>query len=147
MIDEYVCYKPTNVDKATALIILFDQIQRNVYRGIDKAYAYDHISLALARSLVPFSADLPLCMRLTLTICLFHSEDLPDHRAAAALAAALRRDPFCDGAVAARVLEMAENHRGRVEAFGRIPERNAPLRRAPTPAEVAFMAAVQPVCR
>ena len=69
------------VDEAIALIILFDQIPRNVYRGIDKAYAYDHISLALARSLVPFSADLPLCMRLTLTICLFHSEDLPDHRA------------------------------------------------------------------
>ena len=61
-----------------------------------------------------------------------------------ALAAALRRDPFCDGAVAPRVLEMAENrdHRGHDEAFGRIPEPCCQRRRAPTPAEVAFMAAV-----
>ncbi len=86
-------------------------------------------------------------MRLTVVICLFHSEDLADHRTAAALASALRRDPFCDGAVAARLVEMAENHRGRVEVFGRIPERNALLGREPTAAEAAFMAAVRPACR
>lgn len=63
------------------LIILFDQIPRNVFRGKPKAWATDPLAQSMAkkmRSDKGIYSVLPVQFRLTLCICMLHSESLAD---------------------------------------------------------------------
>ncbi|MBS1889952.1 MAG: DUF924 family protein [Actinobacteria bacterium] len=63
------------------LIILYDQIPRNIFRGRPEAWATDPLAQALTKSLrsdKEVYCKLPIHFRLTLCICMLHSESLED---------------------------------------------------------------------
>ena len=130
---------------ALALVLLLDQIPRNVFRDTPAAYATDEAARGVAdRALAKgFDQVLPPVWRKFLYMPYHHSEDLADQRRAVALWETLpeerdgrdRRDP-----------ERGANRRYGmpypevIERFGRFPHRNAILGRPSTAAEIEFLA-------
>jgi uncharacterized protein (DUF924 family) len=121
---------------ALALLLLLDQIPRNVFRGTPRAYATDPAARTVAdRALAGgFDAAFPPVWRKFFYMPLHHSEDLADQRRAAGLFEALpdRRERQGNRRYALRYIEV-------IERFGRFPHRNAILGRVSTPQETAFM--------
>lgn len=115
-----------------ALVILLDQLPRNVWRGTPRAFAHDARAREVARAALAAGHDLALDRetRLFLYLPLEHSEDPADQERCVALVAALG-DP--------EQLDHAVRHRDVVARFGRFPHRNAALGRASTPEETAFL--------
>ena len=130
-------------ESALALVLLLDQIPRNVFRDGPRTYATDPLARAAAdRALARgFDAAVPPVWRKFFYMPLHHSESLADQRRATALTASLpdRRDPTSDP-------ERGANRRygmpyvDVIERFGRFPHRNAILGRVSTPEELAFLA-------
>ena len=139
LIDKYKTYHPTNLIEAIALIILYDQIPRNIYRGTYKAYLYDHISNKLTHNLLEKYDNLPLNMKLTLIICLAHSENITDHYLIKEKLSSIKKDKKCDYSIYQALYTITINHRDRIELFGRIPERNKILNRISTENELIYL--------
>ena len=126
-----------------ALIILFDQVPRNAYRGTAAAFAFDREALQLAVEGRQLAADAALdpVERLFFYLPLEHAESLEAQDAAVAAferllaeAPAELRD-FCAG-----TLEYARLHREIIARFGRFPHRNAALARESSAAEREWLA-------
>jgi uncharacterized protein (DUF924 family) len=130
-------------DSALALVLLLDQIPRNIFRATPRVYATDPLARAVADRAMAHGFDMlvPPAWRMFFYMPLHHSESLADQQRATALAASLpdRRDP-----------EHGENRRyglpyvDVIERFGRFPHRNAILGRQSTPEEIAFLARSEP---
>jgi len=126
-----------------ALIILFDQVPRNVYRGTAAAFAFDREALALTVEGMHLAADAALdpLERLFFYLPLEHAESIEAQDAAVAAFDRLVHDAppelreFC-----AYCAEYARQHREIILKFGRFPHRNALLERESTPAEREWMA-------
>lgn len=118
---------------ALALVILLDQLPRNVFRGKPHAYALDSRALALAEAAILRGHDraLPPARRRFLYLPFEHSESLPDQDQAVRLFQQAGDDP--EG------LDWAIKHRDVIARFGRFPHRNAVLDRETTPEEEAFL--------
>src|SRR6266550_509942 len=124
---------------ALALVLLLDQIPRNIFRATPRCYASDAMARAVAERAMArgFDRQMAPAWRLFLYMPLHHSENLADQQRATALVASLpdRGDP-----------ERGENRRyglpyvDVIERFGRFPHRNAILGRESTPEELAFLA-------
>ena len=119
-----------------ALILLLDQIPRNVHRGGARAFAADALAReaaahALARGFDrdPGFSD---AWRQFFYLPYQHSEDMADQDRAVALAAERLTDPAAAG--------YAERHREAIRRFGRFPGRNAALGRDTTAEEAAVLA-------
>ena len=126
-----------------ALIILLDQLSRNLYRGSDKAFRNDARALALATELVDSGDDRALAPqeRLFAYLPFEHSEALADQDRAVALFAAMQAEAPPDAAEQyANYTLYAQRHRDVVARFGRFPHRNERLGRETTDAERAFLA-------
>ena len=123
-------------DAALALVLLLDQLPRNLFRGTARAYASDAMALDAARSAVAAGHDGPLhsVKRQFLYLPFQHSEELADQDEAVRLFAALADHPEYS-----ETLRIAERHREIIARFGRFPHRNAALGRATTPEEAAFL--------
>jgi uncharacterized protein (DUF924 family) len=128
---------PDDDDGALALLLVFDQFPRNLFRGDARAFALDARALALARRLVASGRDARLrpVERAFVYLPFEHSESLADQREAVRLFGALRGDPDAGGYV-----DWAVRHLEVVEHFGRFPHRNDVLGRASTAQELAFLA-------
>ena len=115
-----------------ALVLLLDQVPRNLFRGDPRAWATDPKARAVARQALERGHDRDLSPhgRAFLYMPFMHSEDPADQRRSLALFEAL-------GLPAS--LEAARRHLEIVERFGRFPHRNAVLGRATTPEEAAFL--------
>jgi uncharacterized protein (DUF924 family) len=115
-----------------ALVILFDQVPRNIHRGTPLAFATDAKALALARLAVDRGLDtgFETDERLFLYLPFEHSEQLADQERSVALFRALGDANYLDYAI---------RHRDVIARFGRFPHRNAVLGRASTAAERAFL--------
>ena len=115
-----------------ALILVFDQFPRNMFRDSPRAFAMD----AQARALVYEGLEQGYDTELSEVECVFfymplmHSERLEDQETSVGLYEALGR---------ADNLEFAVRHRDIVARFGRFPHRNAVLGRTSTEEEVAFL--------
>ena len=127
-------------ESALALLLLLDQIPRNIFRATPRAYATDSAARAAAdRALVRgFDAALPGAWRKFLYMPLHHSEDLADQRRAVALFESLPDYTGREGSrrYAMRYVEV-------IARFGRFPHRNEMLGRASTAEEIAFMEAAK----
>ena len=123
-----------DADGALALVLLLDQIPRNVFRGSAHAFATDGLALAFARRAIDAGLDreIPAPMRLFLYMPFEHAEDIADQDRAVALIAAMGDAGYTD---------YARRHRDVIARFGRFPHRNAALGRASTPQEVAWLEA------
>jgi uncharacterized protein (DUF924 family) len=119
-------------DGALALILLLDQLPRNLHRGSPAAFATDEAARAAAASAIARGHDvaLPPVRRRFVYLPFMHSEDLADQRRCCAL---MRTVEDAEGGEAA--VWFAERHREIIERFGRFPHRNAVLGRASTPEE------------
>jgi uncharacterized protein (DUF924 family) len=127
---------------ALALVILLDQMPRNIYRGNPQAFAGDARALSVAAQIVDAGFD----RRFTFTQRRFtylpfeHSEDPAVQKRALALFGALAADCAAEHNVDAAVqLIYAARHAEIIFRFGRYPHRNAVLGRASTPEEEAFL--------
>lgn len=123
---------------ALALVLLLDQIPRNIFRGTPRAYATDAVACAVADRALQrrFDQMVPPTWRLFFYMPFHHSEDLADQRRSVALFNALPRNPDGRGTLHRYGCPYVEV----IERFGRFPHRNEILDRQSTPDEIAFMA-------
>ncbi len=127
---------------ALALLILLDQMPRNIYRGSAQAFASDAKALDVATQMVEagFDRGLTFTQKRFTYLPFEHSEDRAAQKRALALFGALAVEcaPKDDATGAAQLL-YAARHAEIVFRFGRYPHRNACLGRVSTPEEEAFL--------
>jgi len=121
---------------ALALVILFDQIPRSIFRGDPRSYASDSKALEVARRALKrgFDENLSPLEMLFLLLPFEHSEVLADQDQAVALANGLPPGDSFD-----RARQAALRHREIATRFGRFPHRNSVLGRISMPKELAFL--------
>jgi uncharacterized protein (DUF924 family) len=119
-----------------ALVMLLDQVPRNIFRSTPRAFVSDSLALAttnraLARG---FDQVVPDAWRLFFYLPLEHSENLADQQRGLDLLLALPPVPgrSTEG-------KMSRLHLEIIERFGRFPHRNAILGRESTQEELAFL--------
>jgi uncharacterized protein (DUF924 family) len=119
-----------------ALIVVLDQLPRNMFRGTPRAFAADALALEAARHALAsaFDRDMLAVERMFAYLPFEHSEALADQTLACELTKPL--EAFPETADAHRY---AVRHRDIVLRFGRFPHRNAILGRASTPQELEFL--------
>ncbi len=117
---------------ALALVILLDQVPRNIYRGTAQAFATDDNALAIAEAAVArgFNAHLGEEERVFLYMPFMHAENLAAQDRGVVLYEALGRPEN---------LDYMRRHRDVIVRFGRFPHRNAVLGRQSTPEELEFL--------
>lgn len=126
-----------------ALVLLLDQLSRNVWRGTPAAFAQDEAARRLATEAVERGLDRALTapQRAFLYLPFEHGESLADQHQSVALFEALAREvPEGDRAAFERTADFARRHAAVIERFGRFPHRNAVLGRESTAEEQAFLA-------
>jgi Uncharacterized protein conserved in bacteria len=125
-----------------ALVLLLDQMPRNIYRDTAQAFAHDELArqcshLALAMGL---DADLPPLARVFLYLPLEHAEDLDDQEYVVQLMGALAKAASAeDKATFDGYADYARRHHAVIARFGRFPHRNRILARESTPEEIDFL--------
>ncbi len=120
-----------------ALLLLFDQFSRNMFRGGPRSYATDPLAREIARHAIARGFDKgrhPIeCQFYYLPF--EHSEDMADqHRSVELMSAMPENEKKKDNIL------HAERHREVIKRFGRFPSRNQFLGRESTPEEIKFMA-------
>ncbi|MEE4380426.1 MAG: DUF924 family protein [Pseudomonadales bacterium] len=126
------------------LVLLLDQLPRNLFRGTARAFAGDARALAAARVGVGRGDDrlLPPEQRVFLYLPFEHAEHRADQETAVVLLERLRdelEDRPQGRSIVADYLRHAREHRAIVRRFGRFPHRNAALGRASTEEERAWL--------
>ncbi len=123
-------------DSALALVLLLDQLPRNLNRGRAEAFAGDAKARGSARQAIArgFDRELPPVRRGFLYLPFEHSEDLADQELSLRLYSAMPPGPERDGGV-----DYAERHHAIIARFGRFPHRNRALGRVSTPEEEEFL--------
>lgn len=127
------------------LIILHDQLPRNLHRGQAAAFAGDARALELCLDGIRAGHDLALSPleRVFFLMPLQHAEDPGIQSLSVERYAALAREPAAPALAAALAssADYAVAHRDIVLRFGRFPHRNRALGRESTAAELDFLAA------
>ena len=127
-----------------ALILLLDQLPRNLYRGSAAAYAQDRPALKLALSGMQLGADAALdpVERIFFYLPLQHAEsrDVQEESLAAFRRLAAEASPAMT-ALFAGVSHYAQLHYDIIERFGRFPHRNRVLGRDSRADELTWLAA------
>jgi uncharacterized protein (DUF924 family) len=119
-----------------ALVILLDQLTRNIHRDSGAMYRHDDKALALAKEGIARGEDrlLRAGERSFLYMPLMHSEALADQQLSCALFTQLAADaPHIDNR------RWAVAHHDIIARFGRFPHRNALLGRTSTADEIEFL--------
>ena len=118
---------------ALALVIALDQFPRNMFRGSARTFATDPLARQVADRAIAngFDRRVQPAERQFFYLPFEHSESMEDQARCVALFRA---------AGDAEALKWAELHADIIRRFGRFPHRNAPLGRATTAEEQAFLA-------
>lgn len=125
-----------------ALVVLCDQLPRNIHRATPAAFAGDRRALAWCREGLAAGHERQLspAERAFLYMPLEHSEDLADQEhCVTRFTALLAEAAAADRGELGRMLDYAHRHREVIRRFGRFPHRNAILGRPSTAAEIAFL--------
>jgi uncharacterized protein (DUF924 family) len=119
-----------------ALIVLLDQLPRNMFRGSPRTYESDDKALAVARHAVAARHDHVLrpVERSFVYLPFEHAEDLAAQHEGVALFSGLDLHPRGQ-----EWLKIARRHMEIVARFGRFPHRNDILGRPSTPEEIEFL--------
>jgi len=122
----------TRAEGALALILLTDQIPRNIYRGSAHAFATDPRALEIANRAIAAGLDrgFDTHLRCFMYLPFEHSERMADQARAVELFQELGDETY---------LKYAIVHRDIIARFGRFPHRNAVLGRITTPDEQTFL--------
>ncbi|MDR3449697.1 MAG: DUF924 domain-containing protein [Alphaproteobacteria bacterium] len=120
-----------------ALMLLFDQFPRKMFRGTSRAFETDELAVQLARSAIikHFDDRIDRDYKLLFYLPFLNSESMGDQRLALFyIRERTKEDSW---------LSMAEMNFETVQRFGRFPQRNPILGREQTPDEVAFLERVK----
>lgn len=117
---------------ALALVLLLDQIPRNIFRGTGHAFATDSLARMFATNAIAAGFDVGVDPRLRVFFYMpfEHSEALPDQDRSLSLVEAMGD---------AYYVKYARAHRDVIVRFGRFPHRNAVLGRPSTAEEQAWL--------
>jgi uncharacterized protein (DUF924 family) len=123
-------------DGCLALIVLLDQLSRNVFRGSAEAFAADPHAREIARAAIAAGHDAAMtpCERMFLYLPFEHAETVADQDRLVCLFETLRDD------LGSETIDYAHRHRDVIRRFGRFPHRNAVLGRMNTPEEDDYLA-------
>jgi uncharacterized protein (DUF924 family) len=127
---------------ALALVVLLDQIPRNIFRGTARMYHFDARALASAVAACDagFAAELHPLEATFLYLPFEHAEDpAMQERAVAGLEALAAGAPSGFQDIVGGFADYARRHREVIRRFGRFPHRNAVLGRASTLDERAYL--------
>jgi uncharacterized protein (DUF924 family) len=121
-----------DAEGALALVLLLDQIPRNVFRNSGHAFATDPLALHYANRAIEAGHDAKsdAGLRFFFYMPFEHSEAIADQDRAVGLFTALGNNDL---------LGYANAHRDVIVRFGRFPHRNAALGRSNTPEERAWL--------
>ena len=121
-------------DGALGLVILLDQVSRNIHRGSPLAFAADARALHLARQSIGrgYHWKMPAPRAMWLCMPFEHSENLDDQWRCVALFQTLGLNDM---------VHWAKVHLDIIARFGRFPHRNRVLGRVSTAEEMAFLQA------
>ena len=121
-----------NADDALALILLLDQVPRNVFRDCAHAFATDPLAREYAQRALDagFDTHVDPALRIFFYLPFEHSEDMADQDRAVAL---------CEVLGDATYLKYAKAHRDVIRRFGRFPHRNRALVRVSTAEEQEWL--------
>jgi len=146
---KYECVTNLHPDclwETLALIVLFDQVSRCIYRGTPKAFATDHKALHFALELVKSESvkELPLHFQICVIICLSHSEDAAVQDILGHLIRSKEFEAFLPTheRITNALKLIYRDNLEKVDLFGRFPERNVILKRESTVEEETYMANV-----
>ncbi|HEY3236394.1 MAG TPA: DUF924 family protein [Polyangiaceae bacterium] len=125
-----------------ALVILLDQMARNIFR--DHPHCYDGDARAQKLSLEAFDQgidrELDVMERLFLSMPLLHAEDLTLQKRLSGIAVSLASGaPPLYQAVCNGQIEQSAKYMEVISRFGRFPHRNQLLGRTSTPEELEFL--------
>ena len=121
-------------DGRLALILLLDQMTRNLFRDTPRAFAGDEMAPGLSQAAVAkgqVEQELNVFRRIFLLMPFMHSEDMAVEQKSVTLFA-----KYAD----ANSTDFAQRHLSLIEQFGRFPHRNKILGRASTDAEKEYLA-------
>ncbi|USG62312.1 DUF924 domain-containing protein [Sneathiella marina] len=115
-----------------ALIILFDQFPRNIFRESKRAFETDGKALEITRHLMAsgFFKELNLVQKQFVILPFEHSEDMDNQKRSLQLFIETGNTDL---------INYAQAHYDIIERFGRFPHRNNILGRTSTPAEEEFL--------
>jgi uncharacterized protein (DUF924 family) len=121
-------------DGAVGLIILLDQVSRNIHRGSPLAFVADARALRLAKQTIAqgFHLKMPAPKAMWLIMPFEHSENIDDQWRCVGLFQALGLN---------EMVHWAKVHLEIIARFGRFPHRNAVLGRISTLEEITFLKA------
>ncbi len=119
-----------------ALLLLFDQFPRNMFRGTPQAFATDGKALRVAKSVVERQLDQELyfIQRWFVYLPFEHSERWEDQLRSLQLWQTLKEDPDSVSSI-----DYAQRHADVIQKFGRFPHRNKILGRQSTAEELQFL--------
>jgi uncharacterized protein (DUF924 family) len=121
-----------SAEGALALLVLLDQVPRNIFRGSGHSYATDPLARHYAARMVEagFDREVDPALQVFCYLPFEHAEDLGDQERCIELSRGLEDASFLKYAVA---------HRDAIARFGRFPHRNHALGRDNTPEEQAWL--------
>jgi len=119
-------------DGALALVLLLDQMTRNVYRGTPAVFSADSKAVDIAEKALEkgFDRAFPKDGRAFFYLPFEHSENMSDQARAVELFRLLGDQEYYHYALV---------HMDVIRRFGRFPHRNAVLGRDSTPEEIAYL--------
>lgn len=129
-----------------ALVIIFDQFSRNMFRGTPQAFETDALALELAQRSIKDGKDkeLMLIERVFLYIPFMHAESLALQEEGVRRFESLTEESKTKAPHNTSYFEYnlkyARQHRDIIAKFGRFAHRNKVLQRNSTPAEAEFLA-------
>ena len=128
-----------------ALVLLLDQLPRNMFRGTARAFATDAKAQEITRHAIAsgFDRELPQIMRMFLYLPFEHSEHMNDQMESVRLAVALE-DEYGESPESTAIRKSVEWHLETIRRFGRFPGRNEALGRQSTKEEIEFLKQVNP---
>ena len=127
----------SSVRGCLTLIILLDQIPRNIFRGQPESFKTDTKALEIAREFIksPWHEGLIEVEKLFAYLPFQHSENRGDQALSVKLYSEIPEHDKKE-----EWLDFAVQHKTIIDAFGRFPHRNAILKRENTPREAVWLA-------
>ena len=134
--NEYDDWQDTSLG-SLALVILFDQFSRNMFRDNKKAFEQDHKTRLIVNDAVyaGFLETMDESQRFFMILPLIHSEEITDHEMAYYLLDKYLKDH--SGLV--EIKKFWQDHTKAIRKFHRYPHRNEVLGRKSTPEEIEFL--------
>jgi uncharacterized protein (DUF924 family) len=128
-------------EESVALVVLFDQFPRNIFRSSGQQFAFDKKAREIAATLASGGLDrfFPI-ERDLLSMPFQHHEDVASQDRSVSMAADMAvNGPENMRDIHRTFLDFATKHRDLIRKFGRFPHRNVHFGRESTPEELAFM--------